>query len=39
MKSFLHHFPLLFGHCSVYGTPAVAHVSGFVFLYMELPAV
>ena len=35
-KIFLHNFPSFFGRCSVYGTPAIARVSGFV-PYMELP--
>ena len=36
IKSFLHHFPSSFGHCSVCRTPAVARVSVFV-PYTELP--
>ena len=37
IKSFLHHFPSSFGHCYVYGTPAIAHVSGFVMYTKLLP--
>ena len=36
IKSFLHHFPPFNGRCSVYRTPAVARLSGFV-PYKELP--
>ena len=35
IKSFLHHFPSCFGRCSIYGTPTVCRVNGFV-LYTEL---